>query len=121
MPKYTLKAKSVVDFQFHMNPDLTETELTVNVKSDFGTPTDENDASGMIKSQIRINAKDEDQFNVFYCVIMIYSFDETPDDTEAFLRKIYEKEGYAKVSDDLDALLESMGKPPFKIKDHIIG
>ncbi|MBQ7737317.1 MAG: hypothetical protein IJT62_05715 [Oscillospiraceae bacterium] len=112
---------NLIDFYFHVDPELDQAELNVETKTEFAKPVNEADASGMIHTDIRIRSKEENRFDIHYSALMIYSFQEKPEDTEEALKKIYESEGVSIVSDQLDNIMESMGKSPFKIKQYIVG
>ncbi len=117
--EYSLNSLNVIEFSFQVNPNITQAELHVETNTSFAKPIDEDNASGMINASIHIKAKNEQDFKVSQTVILIYDFEEKPVDIEASLREIYEKEGFSVVSDQLDKILESMGKNPFKLKEHI--
>ena len=113
---YSLKERVFTDLIIHISPEVKKISLNINASVVFGKPVDEDSKSGLIRPTFTLQAENPDEFNVSISEILIYEFDEKPEDVEAELRKIYEQEGPAYISDVLDSVLNELGKQPINIK-----
>ena len=115
---HRLKEKTVTDLVVHINPEIKKIELNINASIVFGKPVEEENKSGMVRPTLTLQAEDPESFHVSITEILIYEFDNRPEDVEATLRELYSKEGVNIISDDLDKILIDIGKAPITIKQY---
>ena len=110
-----LKEKQISDFSFHITPEPKQLELKAEMTARFYKPKAENDPSGLLLVKAVIAAESADDFKLELVEQLVFNFEEKPESFDDAMNEVMEKQGRKIVSDDVDRILEGMGRNPLKI------
>ncbi len=91
-------------------------KITLNVTEHTESEKSLNDPAGMLRVQMVISSKDNDEFYLAVTSVTTFYFDKDPDDFDSVMKDVCYPICLKEISQDIDSILETMGYAPLHLQ-----
>ena len=102
MSETKIQERKIIDFSFHVDPNLKTAQLKVDLKVSFNKALEENAPSAQIVVHVNIHADSTDDFSLVATECFMVTFEKEPVDVKDALIKLFQDECLGIVYDDID-------------------
>lgn len=118
MSETKIQERKIIDFSFHVDPNLKTAQLKVDLKASFNKALEENAPSAQIVVHVNIHADSTDDFSLVATECFMVTFEKEPVDVKDALIKLFQDECLGIVYDDIDNAMIGLGKAPLNLKEN---
>lgn len=118
MSEIKIQERKIIDFSFHVDPNIKTAQLKVDLKVSFNKSLKENVTNAQIVVHVNIHADSTDDFNLASTECFMVTFDQEPADVKEALIEFFQDECLGIVYDDIDNAMIGLGKNPLNLKEN---
>lgn len=117
MSEIKIQERKIIDFSFHVDPNIKTAQLKVDLKVSFNKSLKENVTNAQIVVHVNIHAESTDDFSLTATECFMVTFEKEPTDMKEALIKFFQDECLNIIYDDIDNAMIGLGKAPLNLRE----
>ena len=118
MSEIKIQERKIIDFSFHVDPNLKTAQLKVDIKVSFNKSIIENTPNAQIVVHVNIHAGSTDDFNLTSTECFMVTFEKEPVDIKEALIEFFQDKCLSIIYDDIDNAMIGLGKAPLNLREN---
>ena len=118
MSEIKIHERKIIDFSFHVDPNLKTAQFKVDIKVSFNKSIIENTPNAQIVVHVNIHADSTDDFNLTSTECFMVTFEKEPVDMKEALIEFFQDECLSIIYDDIDNAMIGLGKAPLNLREN---